>query len=168
MKTKFNDEQISIINEGIDHNILVSAAAGSGKTTVLVERIVRKLMGENCNDENISLSNILIMTFTKKATAEMKKRIKKAIDDKLIENPSDKKLIRESAIMQNANISTIDSLCMRVFEENYMSLDEKNSLYYGVDNDCKIVEEKELSKYNTQIENYYIAKNKYPNHILKR
>ena len=145
MKTKFNDEQISIINEGIDHNILVSAAAGSGKTTVLVERIVRKLMGENCNDENISLSNILIMTFTKKATAEMKKRIKKAIDDKLIENPSDKKLIRESAIMQNANISTIDSFCMRVFEENYVSLDEKNSLYYGVDNDCKIVDEKELS-----------------------
>ena len=145
MKTKFNDEQISIINEGIDHNILVSAAAGSGKTTVLVERIVRKLMGENCNDENISLSNILIMTFTKKATAEMKKRIKKAIDDKLIENPSDKKLIRESAIMQNANISTIDSFCMRVFEENYVSLDENNSLYYGVDNDCKIVDEKELS-----------------------
>ncbi len=145
MKTKFNDEQISIINEGIDHNILVSAAAGSGKTTVLVERIVRKLMGENCNDENISLSNILIMTFTKKATAEMKKRIKKVIDDKLIENPSDKKLIRESAIMQNANISTIDSFCMRVFEENYVSLDEKNSLYYGVDNDCKIVDEKELS-----------------------
>ena len=47
--------------------------------------------------------------------------------------------------MQNANISTIDSFCMRVFEENYVSLDEKNSLYYGVDNDCKIVDEKELS-----------------------
>ena len=143
--TNFNEEQKSIINEGIDHNILVSAAAGSGKTTVLVERIVRKILGENCNDENISLSNILIMTFTKKATGEMKKRIKKAIDEALIENPSNKKLIRESAIMQNANISTIDSFCMRVFEENYATLDEKNSLYFGVDNDCKIVDEKELS-----------------------
>ena len=143
--TSFNEEQKSIINEGIDHNILVSAAAGSGKTTVLVERIVRKILGENCNDENISLSNILIMTFTKKATAEMKRRIKKAIDGSLIDNPNNKKLIRESAIMQNANISTIDSFCMRVFEENYATLDEKNSLYYGVDNDCKIVDEKELS-----------------------
>ena len=145
MKTKFNDEQKSIINEGIDHNILVSAAAGSGKTTVLVERKIRKILGENCNNENISLSNILIMTFTKKATAEMKKRIKKAIDDELLDRQNDKKLIRESAIMQNANISTIDSFCMRVFEENYVSLDIKNSLYYGVDNDCKIVDEKELS-----------------------
>ena len=145
MKANFNDEQISIINEGIDHNILVSAAAGSGKTTVLVERIVRKLLGENCNNENISLSNILIMTFTKKATAEMKKRIKSALDQVLVENPNNKKLIRESAIMQNANISTIDSFCMRLFEENYASLDEKNSLYHGVDNDCKIVDDKELS-----------------------
>ena len=73
---KFNDEQKSIIEEGLGQNLLVSAAAGSGKTTVLTERITRKIMGENCGDKDISLSNILVMTFTKKATAEMKARIK--------------------------------------------------------------------------------------------
>ena len=97
----------------------MSAAAGSGKTTVLTERITRKIMGENCGDKDISLSNILVMTFTKKATAEMKARIKQKLEEKLNEGKNVKKLIKESSIIQNANISTIDAFCKKILEENY-------------------------------------------------
>ena len=73
---KYNDEQLNIINAKCDKNILVSAAAGSGKTTVLTERIVSLLDNTIEGSENIKLSDILVMTFTKKATYEMKSRIK--------------------------------------------------------------------------------------------
>ena len=142
---KFNDEQNSIIEEGLGQNLLVSAAAGSGKTTVLTERIVRKIMGENCNDKDISLSNILVMTFTKKATSEMKARIKQKLEEKLSDGNNVKKLIRESAIIQNANISTIDAFCKKVLEENYTALTKEKSLYYDFDLNYRIADDKEIA-----------------------
>lgn len=142
---KFNDEQKSIIDEGLGQNLLVSAAAGSGKTTVLTERITRKILGENCGDKDISLSNILVMTFTKKATAEMKARIKRKLEEKLNEGINVKKLIRESSIIQNANISTIDAFCKKVLEENYTALTKENSLYFDFDLTYRIADDKEIA-----------------------
>ena len=142
---QFNDEQLNIIDAPLDKNILVSAAAGSGKTTVLIERITRKILGENCNDKEISLSNILVMTFTKKATAEMKERIKNKIDERLAEGHNIKKLIRESSIIQNANISTIDSFCKRILEENYTALNSENSLYSDFDLTYRIADNQEIA-----------------------
>lgn len=142
---QFNQEQLNIIDADLSNNILVSAAAGSGKTTVLTERIVRKIIGENCNGKDINLSNVLVMTFTKKATAEMKARIKQKLEEKLLEGVNAKKLYRESAMIQNANISTIDSFCKRVLEENYTLLDKKNSLYYDFDLTYRIGDDKEMA-----------------------
>ena len=141
----FNEEQKSIIEEGIGNNLLVSAAAGSGKTTVLTERITRKILGENCDEKEISLSNILVMTFTKKATAEMKARIKQKLEDKLNEGYNIKKLIRESSIIQNANISTIDAFCKKILEENYTALTKDNSLYFDFDLTYRIADDKEIA-----------------------
>ena len=142
---EFNDEQKNIIEEGLGQNLLVSAAAGSGKTTVLTERIARKILGENCDGKDISLSNILVMTFTKKATAEMKARIKQILEERLNEGINVKKLIRESAIIQNANISTIDAFCKKVLEENYTALTRENSLYYDFDLTYRIADNKEMA-----------------------
>ena len=142
---KFNDEQKSIIEEGLGQNLLVSAAAGSGKTTVLTERITRKILGENCDGKEISLSNILVMTFTKKATAEMKSRIKQKLEDRLNEGKNVKKLIRESSIIQNANISTIDAFCKKVLQENYTALTRENSLYFDFDLTYRIADDKEIA-----------------------
>lgn len=142
---KFNEEQNSIIEEGLGQNLLVSAAAGSGKTTVLTERITRKILGENCDGKEISLSNILVMTFTKKATAEMKSRIKQKLEDRLNEGKNVKKLIRESSIIQNANISTIDAFCKKVLEENYTALTKGNSLYFDSDLTYRIADDKEIA-----------------------
>ena len=142
---KFNDEQKSIIEEGLGQNLLVSAAAGSGKTTVLTERITRKILGENCGDKDISLSNILVMTFTKKATAEMKARIKQKLEEKLNDGINVKKLIKESSIIQNANISTIDAFCKRILEENYTALTKDNSLYFDFDLTYRIADDKEIA-----------------------
>lgn len=142
---KLNDEQKNIIEEGLGKNLLVSAAAGSGKTMVLTERIVRKVIGENCDGKDISLSNILVMTFTKKATAEMKARIKKKIEEKMGECDNVRKLIRESSTIQNANISTIDAFCKKILEENYTALTKENSLYYDFDLTYRIADTKEMA-----------------------
>ena len=141
----FNEEQKSIIEEGLGQNLLVAAAAGSGKTMVLTERITRKILGENCDGKDISLSNILVMTFTKKATAEMKARIKKKLEERINDGNNVKKLIRESSIIQNANISTIDAFCKKVLEENYIALTKENSLYYDFDLTYRIADNKEIA-----------------------
>lgn len=141
----FNEEQKSIIEEGLGQNLLVAAAAGSGKTMVLTERITRKILGENCDGKDISLSNILVMTFTKKATAEMKARIKKKLEERINDGNNVKKLIRESSIIQNANISTIDAFCKKVLEENYTALTKENSLYFDFDLTYRIADNKEIA-----------------------
>ena len=76
---KWNDEQLKAITTR-HHNILVSASAGSGKTTVLVERLIRRIL-----EDKVPLSNILAMTYTDAAAGEMKKRLAKELQNKLDE-----------------------------------------------------------------------------------
>lgn len=141
----FNDKQKKAISEPLGKNILVSAAAGSGKTRVLVERTVA-LLGEKTSDnKDISLANMVIMTFTKKATQELKKRIKEAIELRLISEPENKMLIKESALLSSANISTIDSFCKKILEEHYDKLSVGNSVYGNFDPAYRIADEKELN-----------------------
>ena len=135
-----NEEQKRIIDADLSKNMLVSAAAGSGKTTVLTERIVNIL-------SDISLSDILIMTFTRKATSEMSSRIRKKLNERLKTTEGDlrRKLARELAIVQNANIYTIDAFCKRIVDENYTLLDENNSLYNGFDPNYRIADSNEMA-----------------------
>lgn len=99
--------------------LLVSAAAGSGKTAVLVERVIQRI----CDAENpCGVENLLIVTFTNAAAAQMKEKIHAAIGKKIALNPSDKRLRRQQLMLPFANICTIDSFCIGLVRENFHSL----------------------------------------------
>lgn len=120
---EFSEQQKKVIREGID-NILVSAAAGSGKTTVLVERIIQKIIkGE------VTIDRLLVMTFTKAAAANMVSKIGKAFKEK-IDSETDpivvKRLKDQLNLLPSAYIQSIDSFCSRVIRE-------KGSEFEGID-----------------------------------
>ena len=101
-------------------NLLVSAAAGSGKTAVLVERIVEMITEKN---HPVDIDHLLIMTFTNAAAAEMRERIRDAIDKRREENPTDKHLELQSILVPRPQITTIDSFCLGLIREYYNYLD---------------------------------------------
>ncbi len=111
----WTEEQKAVIahREG---NLLVSAAAGSGKTAVLVEHVLSLIL-----EENASLSSLVLMTFTEAAAEEMKERIKKRLEEHL-QKAYDKRILREIALLPTANISTIHAFCKRLISENYAGL----------------------------------------------
>ncbi len=101
-------------------SLLVSAAAGSGKTAVLVERVIRRI----CDSHNpCDADRLLIVTFTRAAAAEMKSRISEEINRRLRQNPGDANLIRQQFLLPNAKICTIDSFCSSLVRENFERLD---------------------------------------------
>ena len=100
-------------------SVLVSAAAGSGKTTVLVERVIRRLTDE---DNPCSAEDLLIVTFTRAATAQMREKIGAAILKRLSEDPTDRHLRRQYMLLPFAKICTIDSFCNDLVRENFHAL----------------------------------------------
>lgn len=99
--------------------LLVSAAAGSGKTAVLVERVIRRL----CDGEDpCGVEQLLIVTFTNAAAAQMKEKISAAIGKKIAEDPADKRLRRQQLMLPCASICTIDSFCIGLVRENFHAL----------------------------------------------
>ena len=120
MSSKWTEEQLKAINER-GRNILVSAGAGSGKTAVMVERVVRLIM-----DDRVPASSMLIVTFTKAAASEMKERLRKALKDRLTESvqPEEQEWIREQLDqLHNAQISTFHSFAQRVLKEFFYFTD---------------------------------------------
>ncbi len=101
-------------------NILVSAAAGSGKTAVLVERVISLLTDKS---SNISADELLIVTFTNAAAAEMRSRIEKRLDQECRKNPNNTGLLLQKHLLNNAKICTIDSFCIDLVRENFDKLD---------------------------------------------
>ena len=101
-------------------NLLVAAAAGSGKTAVLVKRIIKKV-----TEEGQDIDRLLIVTFTNAAAAEMRERIGAAIEEALFQNPDDAHLQRQMMLLHNAQITTIHSFCLSVIREFFhvLSLD---------------------------------------------
>ena len=114
---KWTSEQLDAITKK-DSNILVAAAAGSGKTAVLVERIIRKIIVEK-----IDIDKILVVTFTNAAAAEMRERILDAIYKKMEENPEDKNLQKQIILLNKASICTIDSFCLDIIKNNFYEID---------------------------------------------
>lgn len=100
-------------------SVLVSAAAGSGKTAVLVERVIRRLTDE---DNPCSAEDLLIVTFTRAATAQMREKIGAAILRRLSEDPTDRHLRRQYMLLPFAKICTIDSFCNDLVRENFHAL----------------------------------------------
>lgn len=103
-----------------DRSLLVSAAAGSGKTAVLVERIV-KMISEG--EHPLDIDRLLVMTFTNAAAAEMRERISQAIEKKLEENPRSLHLQAQAALVPYAQITTIDSFCLNLIRNHFNLLD---------------------------------------------
>ena len=118
-QNKWTNEQLDAIT-GQGCNLLVAAAAGSGKTAVLVERIVRKITDRK---NPVDVDKLLVVTFTNAAAAEMRERLAAAIADKLSENPADKNLQKQLILLNKASITTIHSFCLDVIRNNYTATD---------------------------------------------
>lgn len=116
-EVKWTKEQLQAIQEK-DSNILVAAAAGSGKTAVLVERIIHKII-----DEQMDIDKILVVTFTNAAASEMRERILEAIYKKLEENPENVHLQRQIILLNKASICTIHSFCLDVIHNHFYEID---------------------------------------------
>ena len=124
MGITYSDEQLEVINTR-NKNLLVSAAAGAGKTSVLVERIINRTI----SDDPVDIDRILVVTFTNAAAAEMKERLIAAIDDKMssAEEAEDMKLYkaleRQATLVHNAQISTIDGFCLNLIRNHFHKID---------------------------------------------
>jgi ATP-dependent helicase/nuclease subunit A len=119
MAIRWTEEQKAVI-ESRNRNLLVSAAAGSGKTAVLVERIIRMITE---GETPLRIDQLLVMTFTKAAADEMRERVLKAVDEKLMENPDSSHLQMQAAMIPYAQITTIDSFCLGLIKDHYNKLD---------------------------------------------
>ncbi len=131
MAIAFTPQQQKVIDLH-GRNILVSAAAGSGKTAVLVERIIRMI----CREEDpMDIDRLLIVTFTNAAAAEMRERISQGITRELALNPRSEHLQRQAALLHNAQITTIDSFCMFLLKNHFNEI--------GVDPAFRVMDEGE-------------------------
>ena len=113
-QTRWTDEQLSAINTR-DKTLLVSAAAGSGKTATLTERIIRSLT----DPENpMNIDSILVVTFTKAAAGELRAKISRALTKAVEEDPENEHLKRQLYLLPSAKIRTIDSFCNEILRAN--------------------------------------------------
>lgn len=139
MANKWTNEQSMAINKR-NCDILVAAAAGSGKTAVLVERIIQIV----CSKETpVDIDRLLVLTFTNAAASQMRERIDKAINKKLEEDPENIHLQRQLTLLNKAYITTIDSFCLRVVKENYMKV--------GLDPAFRTADERECDLIRSQV-----------------
>ncbi len=113
-----DEQQLAIDAKG--HDILVAAAAGSGKTAVLVERIIQKLVNQ---DDPVDIDQLLVVTFTNAAAQEMRSRIGTALEKALEANPTSQHLRKQLSLLQNASISTLHSFCLDVVRKYAYMLD---------------------------------------------
>ena len=148
-------------------NILVSAAAGSGKTAVLVERVIRKITDK---ENPVDIDSLVIMTFTKAAASQMRKKIHKAVRKALDLDPGNEHLRQQLIKIHTARICTIDSLCLEIVKENFQVLDidpgfgiadEAENIMLQEDVLAELLEEKykDADKDFIDLADYYTEKN---------
>ena len=150
---KWTEEQKQAIYEK-ENNILVAAAAGSGKTAVLVERIINKVI-----NENIDIDKLLVVTFTNAAASEMRERVLKAIYEKIDETPEDENLQRQVTLLNKSSICTIDSFCLDVVRNNFFEIDISQNFRIGDTTEIDILKQEVLEdlfeeKYETENEDF--------------
>lgn len=142
-------------------NILVSAAAGSGKTSVLVERIVNKII-----NDGVDIDKILVVTFTNAAASEMRQRLMDAIYKKIDENPNDDNLQRQLMLINKANISTIHSFCLNVIRNNFFEIGISNNFRVADSTEIEIMKQEVIedifdNEYESQNEDFTKILEKY-------
>ena len=139
MAVTWTEEQQKVISLR-NRNILVSAAAGSGKTAVLVQRILSKILDK---EHPVDIDRLLIMTFTRAAAGEMKERISAALEQALFEEPDNEHLQRQMTLIHTAQITTIDSFCSYIIK-NYFHM-------IGLDPGYRTADEGELKLLREEI-----------------
>ncbi|MFS0752207.1 helicase-exonuclease AddAB subunit AddA [Oceanobacillus sp. 1P07AA] len=133
------EQEEAIYTSGSD--ILVAAAAGSGKTAVLVERIIQKLLAEH-NPTNID--SLLVVTFTNAAAQEMRNRVGAALEKALAANPSSIHLKKQLSLLQRASISTLHSFCLDIVKKNAYILDIDPSFRIADDMEMDLLKQEVL------------------------
>ena len=160
-KVNWTKEQKQAIYEK-GSNILVAAAAGSGKTAVLVERIINKII-----NEKIDIDKLLVVTFTNAAASEMRERVLDAIYKKLEEEPENENLQRQVTLLNKASICTIDSFCLEIVRNNFYELENLSPNFRIADTTQiellkqEIIEELFLEKYEKEDKDFLKLINTY-------
>ena len=114
---------------------------GSGKTAVLVERIINKII-----NEKIDIDKILVVTFTNAAASEMRQRILDAIYKKLEENPDDEHMQKQTVLISKANICTIHSFCLNVIKNNFYQIDISPNCRIGEQTEIELLKQEVLEE----------------------
>ncbi|GAA0350335.1 helicase-exonuclease AddAB subunit AddA [Bacillus horti] len=138
----WTDEQWQAISARGKH-ILVAAAAGSGKTAVLVERMIRQITDV---EHPIDVDRLLVVTFTNAAAAEMKKRIGEALEKELSKDPHSLYLKRQLTLLNQASISTLHSFCLDVLRSYYFQLDIDPKFRLAEDTEIVLIKEEVLEE----------------------
>lgn len=135
MEKKWTDDQKRIIDTRTG-NLLVSAAAGSGKTAVLVERIIRLVTDEK---NPIDIDRLVIMTFTRAAAAQMREKIGNELEKRIQQDPDSKELRRQQKLLGNTVISTIDSFCIGLVHDYFHVLELDPSFRVADDAEVQLI-----------------------------
>lgn len=136
-KPSWTKEQKQVIDLR-DRNILVSAAAGSGKTAVLVERIITEItQGPSPKD----IDKLLVVTFTKAAAAEMRTRIGEALEEKLCQEPENQHIQKQASLLHTAQITTIDSFCQSIIKNYFHVIHLDPSFRVGDETDLELMKQ---------------------------
>lgn len=135
MAVNYTEEQLKVIKTR-NRNLLVSAAAGSGKTAVLVERIIQMVTSD---EQPINIDELLVVTFTNAAATEMRERISDAIEKKLKEDPSQKRLHKQLILLSNANIMTIHAFCLKIIKNHFNTIELDPSFRIGDENELLLL-----------------------------
>jgi ATP-dependent helicase/nuclease subunit A len=137
-EVKWTDEQKSAIYEK-GENILVAAAAGSGKTAVLVERIIQKIL-----NDNVDIDKLLVVTFTNAAASEMRERVLEAIYKKLDDEPDNENLQRQIVLLGKSNICTIHSFCLDVIRNYFYEIDLPANFRIGSEEEVELLRQETI------------------------
>ncbi|NLG85648.1 MAG: UvrD-helicase domain-containing protein, partial [Firmicutes bacterium] len=137
---QWTEEQLAAITAA-PGNLLVSAAAGAGKTAALVERVIRRLVDDSAP---VDIDQLLIVTFTEAAATEMRQRIGTALAQALSERPGDLRLERQLALLNRADISTIHSFCLKVIRRYFYLLDLDPSFKVADEAEASLIQQEVL------------------------
>lgn len=140
VKTSWTEEQLSAIKSS-GQNLLLCAAAGSGKTAVLVERIISRITK---NENPIDADKLLVVTFTNAAANEMRERIENSLEKLHQENPKNENIKRQLTLIKKAQITTIDSFCIDVLRKNFVEADLPPDFAISDPTECKVMLEQAL------------------------
>lgn len=147
---RWTDEQKAVI-ENRNSNLLVAAAAGSGKTAVLIQRIIELVLDKK---NRINIDELLVVTFTNAAATEMKERVEKALLESHDKNPNDPHIQKQLMLLNRCNISTIHSFCIELIKADFHMINLDPSFRIADTNELKILKENVIDRiFETMYEN---------------